>query len=288
MHIFTSCTDALQHCLDTHTFGIAHIYNTEKTMDIHIHNCYEIYYSISGGRQFLINNFLYDFAPGDIFFINSFESHHLLSLNQKEYERIVIQIHPAYIKQISTAQTDLNQCFALRDTPHCNKRSLTADEQKRFRYFIHELSSENQFGQDMLDYATFIRLMIFLNDIFLKQSPANTTTTVRTAKQYKQFDDILSYINQHLSEDLTIQKLSEHFFLSPSHLCTIFKNETGTTIKKYILAQRITLAKSLLSLGHSTASTCELCGFQDYSGFYKTFTRMVGVSPRNYSQFSTN
>ena len=46
-------------------------------MDIHIHDCYEIYYSISGGKQFLIDNRFYNFNPGDIFFINQYESHYI-------------------------------------------------------------------------------------------------------------------------------------------------------------------------------------------------------------------
>ena len=43
--------------MDTHTFAFAHLYNDEKAMDMHIHDCYEIYYSISGGKQFLIDNY---------------------------------------------------------------------------------------------------------------------------------------------------------------------------------------------------------------------------------------
>lgn len=286
MYIFNSCADALQHCLDTRSFGIAHLYNTEKTMDIHIHDCYEIYYSISGGKQFLINNCLYDFAPGDIFFINSFESHHLLSIEEKEHERIVIHVHPDYIKDLCTKQTNLDYCFSFREIEHNNIRSLSDNEQKRFLYFMHELSTENEYGQDMLDHATFIRLMVFLNEIFMRDSEANAAKPSRYTKHHVQFNNILSYINQHLTQELTIQELSDHFFLCPSHLCSMFKKETGTTIKKYITAQRITLAKSLLTSGHSAQEACEMSGFIDYSNFFKTFTKIVGVSPRKYSQFS--
>lgn len=99
MHIFNSCKESSQYCIDTQTFGIAHLYNTEKTSDIHIHDCYEIYYSIAGGRQFLINDCVYDFAPNDIFFINNFETHHIQLLVDKEHERIVIHVHPKYLKE---------------------------------------------------------------------------------------------------------------------------------------------------------------------------------------------
>lgn len=286
MYIFNSCHDAEQHCVNTKTLAISHLYNTERTMDVHIHDCYEIYYSISGGKQFLIGDCLYDFVPGDIFFINTFESHHLLALDQLEHERVVIHIHPEYLKQFSTEQTDLNYCFSSRIGQYCNKCSLTANEQKRFMYFIHELSSENQYGQDLLDFSHFLKLMVFLNEIFAKKDRSESEKISPSGKRYEQFNNILSYINQHLSEDLNIQGLANYFYLSPSYLCKIFKQETGTTINKYITAQRITLAKSLLTDGHSVADTCDMCGFGDYSNFLKTFTKIVGISPKKYSQFS--
>lgn len=286
MYIFSSCHDALQHCLDTQTFAIAHLYNTEKTMDIHIHDCHEIYYSISGGKQFLIDNCLYNFEPGDIFFINSFESHHLLQIDQHEHERVVIHIHLEYLKKISTENTNLNHCFSSRVSKYSNKCSLSANEQKRFMYLIHELSSESNYGQELLDFSTFLKMMVFLNEIYMRSDSSEKKELSPSGKRYEQFNNILSYINQHLSEDLTIQGLATHFYLSASYLCKIFKQETGTTINKYITAQRITLAKSLLTDGYSVTDTCNACGFRDYSNFLKTFTRIVGISPKKYAQFS--
>ena len=153
-------------------------------------------------------------------------------------------------------------------------------------YFIHELSSEDQYGQDLLDISTFLKLMIFLNEIFSKEDNAQLQDKKKYIHLYEQFDDILSYINQHLSEDLNIPDLANHFHLSSSYLRRIFKAETGTTINKYVIAQRISLAKSLLRQGYSVADTCDKCGFGDYSNFLKTFTKVVGISPKKYAQFT--
>ena len=73
MQIFSSCKDAIDNCIKTRSFSIAHLYNDNKPLDMHLHDCYEIYYSISGGKQFLIDNAFYDICPGDIFFINQYE-----------------------------------------------------------------------------------------------------------------------------------------------------------------------------------------------------------------------
>ena len=70
LQILNSCKDAIQTCLTTKTFAFAHLYSDEKPMDMHIHDSYEIYYSISGGKQFLIDNRFYNIFPGDILLIS--------------------------------------------------------------------------------------------------------------------------------------------------------------------------------------------------------------------------
>ncbi len=108
-----SCKEAMRQCMDTHTFAFAHLYNDEKAMDMHIHDCYEIYYSISGGKQFLIDNYFYDISDGDIFLINQFESHYLTQIDQQKHERIILSIDPEYLKQISTENDRSESLFSV-------------------------------------------------------------------------------------------------------------------------------------------------------------------------------
>lgn len=288
MLIHDSCKSAIQSCLESKKFAIARLYNDEKTMSIHIHDCNEVYFSISGGEQFLIDNRVYEFKAGDIFFINQFESHYLSRVDQETHERVVLSIYPEYLKKISTPQTDLNYCFACRDTSFGHRLSLGEDARKRFMYFIHRLSGNYGFGQDILEQTIFIELMIFLNQMFLSQlsqDPSSNHDSIHTpiGKHNTQTDEILSYINQHLAEELNISMLASHFYLSSSYLHKIFKDATGTTINRYITAKRISRAKSLLADGYSVAETCNLCGFGDYSNFLKSFTKIVGISPKKYS-----
>ena len=98
MEILSSCKDSIANCIEQKFFAIAHLYSDEKPMDMHIHDCYEIYYSISGGKQFLIDNCFYNIFPGDIFFINQYESHHLTQIDSQVHERIIISIYPDFFK----------------------------------------------------------------------------------------------------------------------------------------------------------------------------------------------
>ncbi len=87
--------------------------------------------------------------------------------------------------------------------------------------------------------------------------------------------EIIRYINENVTKNITVKKLSEHFFLSESYICRIFKLSTGTTINKYITARRISIAKALLANGSSINNDYMECGFNDYSNFLKAFRKLL-------------
>lgn len=279
----TSCTVATEACCSSHTFSIAHLYKTEKTLNMHIHDCHELYFSISGGKQFLIDNSFYHINDGDLFLINQFESHCLSQVGE-EHERIVLSIDPAYLKSLSTEATDLSYCFQHRKQNAPHQVHLTTEEQKRFVYLTHKLVTTSGFGSDLLDQSIFLELMVFINQKFYVH--AHNKEENISLSYHAQMDDLLSYINQNIHLPLTIEDLSSHFYLSSSYLCRIFKAASGTTINKYITAKRISLAKTFLQQGLSVHETCEACGFNDYSNFLKSFTKAVGISPKKYAQFN--
>ena len=83
------------------------------------------------------------------------------------------------------------------------------------------------------------------------------------------------------SPDLSISLLSDRLFLSPAHLCTVFKQETGKTISHAITEYRMEEARRLLL--SSNMNNCELAsrvGYQDSKYFSKVFERYYGMKPR--------
>lgn len=284
MKEFTSCKESINNCIENKYFSIAHLHTEEETMSIHIHDCYEVYYSISGGKQFLIDNKLYDINPGDLFVINQFESHYVSQINKIIHERIVISIHPDFLKAISSNKTDLSYCFTHRDENFSHKIQLNKEQQNRFIYFINKIISADGFGADMIEYSSFIELMTNFTKIFVD----NKDSLSSYYKYNNQIQEIIRYINDNVSENITVKHLADHFFLSESYICRIFKLATGTTINKYITARRISIAKTLLSNALSINDVYIQCGFNDYSNFLKSFKKAVGVSPKKYSTFSLN
>lgn len=273
----------METCASTKKFAVAHLYKEEKPMAMHIHDCYEIYYSISGGKQFLIDNKFYSIQPGDLFLINQYESHYLTQIDQMIHERIVLSIHPEYVKRLSTTETDLDECFRNHSARFQHKISLNKEHQNRFLYYINKITDANQYAHDILEEAAFLELLVMLNSI----SKANDTSTDTSGFTYHtQVQDILAYINQNITSPITIEALANYFYLSQSYICRVFKSATGTTINKYIIARRISIAKALLNDGVSVTRAYEQSGFNDYNSFYKAFIKAVGITPKKYSQYS--
>jgi AraC-like DNA-binding protein len=95
---------------------------------------------------------------------------------------------------------------------------------------------------------------------------------------------ILAYLNQHLAEDLSLERLEKLFFISRYHLSRLFKKHTGSTIHEYIVYKRISLAKQLLKDGANVTEACMGSDFNDYTGFLRMFKKKVGVLPKHYAK----
>ncbi len=273
-----SCHEAIDKCLKSRRFAIAHLLQEEKTMAMHIHDCFEMYYSISGGKQFLIDNTCYPVNPGDLFIINNYESHCVSRADDDRHERIVLSIHPDYLKSLSSGETDLTDCFTRRaDRPGC-KLHLPQEAQSRFLYLIHKLTEVKGYGADLMENAIFTELMVLVSRLY-----GAGEEKAADYQHHPVVEKIVECINARIGERITLSMLADSMFLSQAYICRIFKAETGTTINKYITARRISIAKARLGAGLSVAEACEQSGFNDYTNFVTLFTRMVGITPKQYA-----
>ena len=95
---------------------------------------------------------------------------------------------------------------------------------------------------------------------------------------------LIGYIDEHISEDLSLENLSEYVNFSTFHLSRMFKRYTGTTLNKYIINKRIDKAKLLLEGSMSITNVSKEVGFNNYNHFYRTFKNVTGVSPADYKE----
>jgi len=101
-------------------------------------------------------------------------------------------------------------------------------------------------------------------------------------------DNILSYIDGHYSApDFSVPDVCRQFKISHSHLCRIFKNIVGVTVKSYITKIRINEACKLLeTTDYRIKEVADLVGFLDDVHFMKVFKEATGKTPTEYRKSS--
>lgn len=92
-----------------------------------------------------------------------------------------------------------------------------------------------------------------------------------------------TYINEHLTDDLSVQTLCSHFRLAHSEIYAIFKEYFQDTPAEYIKKRRLYKACDLLkNTALPVNKIAKTCGIPDYNYFSKIFKKTFGISPRTY------
>lgn len=99
----------------------------------------------------------------------------------------------------------------------------------------------------------------------------------------EKFLDIQKYIEEHYMEKITLDSLSEQFFISKYHLLREYQRLFGTSIANDLTAKRLSHAKSMLRFtSESVENIALLCGFQTASYFIKVFKKYENLTPLEY------
>jgi len=103
-----------------------------------------------------------------------------------------------------------------------------------------------------------------------------------------QWNQIIDFINANLDRNIHLTELAEIVKFSPYHFAHVFKKSTNTSPHQYVIRCRIERAKQLMAIGElSIATIAQTVGFASQGHFTYHFKRLVGVTPKRYSQRMT-
>lgn len=118
-------------------------------------------------------------------------------------------------------------------------------------------------------------LAVILKEVRNRKS-ASTPKIVEEAKRF---------IQQRFAEELTVSRIAEELFISPSYLMHNFKQHTGMTVNDFITECRINKAKQLLvTQNYKIYEVCEQIGIGDTRYFSQLFKRYTNHTPREYAK----
>lgn len=95
------------------------------------------------------------------------------------------------------------------------------------------------------------------------------------------------YIHNNYQDNLTLNDVATHVFLSENYFSTLFSQKTGTTFRNYLRSFRIEKAKELLTTTNLRIyEVAEQTGYTEHSHFVRAFKALTGQSPGDYRQMN--
>ena len=93
------------------------------------------------------------------------------------------------------------------------------------------------------------------------------------------------YVQEHLSEKITVSEIARACGLNASYLNTCFREQTGECVSAFVRRMKISRAAELLrGRDRSLAEICAMLGYFDQSHFSRAFKAVTGVTPGKYRE----
>lgn len=151
-----------------------------------------------------------------------------------------------------------------------------------WRQIIQEKRRIHDSIEEVLQYLT--KAFFFMLDRLIDESNSSQAKS----RYVPICNHMKYYIEQHATELFTLQQVADHASLSVSRAGHLFKEVFGQTIMDYAIEVRISMACERIEYSKMTLEQiAELCGFQSYTYFHRTFKTRTGQSPSEYRERNT-
>lgn len=252
-------------------------YRGWNLLQFHYHEVYEVLFCLDASEvTCCVENKIFDMEPGSVFVFSPYTLHKTTTTENSKYHRFVIYFNASDLLEFSKYSTNILSRFSSAFT-HIR---LNDNE-------INEAMSilENEPDGDQRNAELKDRLKLFRFMLYLSEKEPQEDLLKRKDSKHDELNNILEYIQNNLSDaDLTLTSIAKKFYMSTTSINTMFKKYINSTVKEYIILKRISMAEDLLTQDYSVSEVCERVGFNNYSHFIRTFTKVVGIPPKQFSR----
>lgn len=240
---------------------------------MHTHESYELYYFAGGSGIYRVEGTPYPLECGDILIMRPAEAHYIDITGIKPYTRLSINFKPEILSDIDP-NGRLLVPFNNRKIGTFNRYRAENFKSDAYSVFIKNIMTDSPDKR----LQTITNLLPLLNEISIAFASVSETEVNKSIDSR-----IISYINHHLSENITLDDICEKYYISKTHLCRIFKKATASTVGEYITVKRLVMARQLILSGTPPTKAYLQCGFKDYSVFYRAYKKKYGIAPSENS-----
>ena len=262
-----------------------HSYNeVPPVVEFHQHPFYEIFFFLSGNVTYIIEGRSYKLRPGDILLTSSSDIHRPDIRPGRPYERIVIWLADDFFERLQDFfDEDFTACFtdaALKDYRLIRPDSQNIAHLKQLCDEMSKARHSREMGSQALTSAYLTEFLVYVSRAYY-DAPDSVKNDITENEKINQ---VITYINENLTEELSLDQLAAGFYISKYYLSRQFKQFTGLSLYQYIMKKRLISARNMLKAGSPVMDACLCCGLSDYSNFLKAFKREFGQNPSKYSR----
>lgn len=248
----------------------------------HWHNEFELNYIRSGTAVFYYNGERYLPEEGDIFIFQPNQTHSMSTLGDHKiyYDTFLFTTESFGLPSERGNHTIIGPLVSgdSQITLPINRSSPGYPLLKEIVEAMVSASKLNSATDDLLVKGELLRLFYYLHTYGHIKYSRN-----EKAADTERIQPVLTYIDQHYAENLTVDSLARLIPLSPNYFMYCFKRVTGTSIVSYITQIRIRNACELLqNSGKQVLQIAMECGFDNLSNFNRQFKKNTGCSPMQY------
>ena len=265
-------------------FRLFHLKDSRaQKLEYHYHEFDKLILLLGGKVTYTIEGVTYFLKPWDMLLVQHNMIHCPVIDPSEPYERVVIWLGHDWLRQRSDPGEALDTCF---DTARQRGfHLLRFGPERRLQYMNHiqqleEALRSQDFGAARMADTLCQQLLIRVNrDILADRTALEQQDSYRVDPK---MDEVLRYIGENLSGELSVDALAGRFYLSRYYLMHRFKAVTGYTLHQYITQKRTLLAGELIRSGLPVMKAAEQAGFSEYSTFLRAFQSTFHMSPRDF------
>lgn len=262
------------------TFQVSHRKALSHHMPVsHFHSTYEIYYLMSGKREFFIQDRTITINEGDVVMIAPNILHRTTNAERPKHERLIINMHERYFSP-DGSHKDALQPLLERDYLIMNGSLRSRQPIETLSRAIIQEVQERGNGFELFTQTLAVQLLILCCRHF-RQHDAEPLAA--PSPMHERVSEIVRYINEHYMEELSLHLLADRFYISPYYLSRSFKEATGFAFVEYVNSVRIKEAKKLLESSSMKVNLiARKVGFGSVTHFGRVFKAVTGNAPLHY------